>query len=118
MHLRPEHGVVLQREVVVTYPGWLAVAAGASALVGRRERRISAQFGGGALVVIERPQPRRPHRHPEATEVVDAAESAAKHIAGRMRLDQAVGCGEEVDVTALREDVSRLDVGTPERGRC
>lgn len=103
--------------MIVTYPGWFAVAAGASALVGRRERRIPAQFRGGALVIIERPHPGRPHRHPAAAEVVDTAESAAKHIAGRVGLHQTVGRGEEIRAAVLGEDVRGLDGGRPERGR-
>lgn len=42
MHLRAKHGVILEREVVVAYPGRLVLAAGASALVRRRERRVPA----------------------------------------------------------------------------
>lgn len=103
MHLRAEHGVILEREMVVAYPGWLVFAAGASALVRRRERRVPAQFRGGSLIVIERSRPRRPHRHPSTTEVVDSAESAAEHAGagGRMGLHEAVGCGEKARARVL-----------------
>lgn len=119
MHLRAEHRVILEREVVVAYPGWPVLAAGAGALVRRRERRVPAQFGGGSLIVVEGSRPRRPHRHPSTTEIVDPAESAAEHAAaGRMGLHEAMGRGEKGRaVVLLREDVSGFESGRPEGGR-
>lgn len=115
VHLRAKHGVILEREVIVAYPGWLVLAASARALVGRRERWIAAQFGGRALIIIERSRPRRPHRHPPATEIVDPAEAAAERTAG-VGLHQPVGRGEEGRAVILGEKIG-FDGGTPEGGR-
>lgn len=116
IYSRAEYGVMLKRKVIVAYSGWFVLAAGTSALVRRWERRISAQFSGSAFIIIERPRPRRPHRHSPTAEVVDPAETAAEHTAARVGLHQAMGRREEICAIVLREDIG-FEGGTPEGGR-
>lgn len=113
MYLRSEYGIILECEVIIAYPGRLALAASTSALVRCRERWISAQFSGRALIIIKRPRPRRPYRYPSTAEIVDPAETAPKRTTSRMGLHQAVGRGEESRAIGLREDVG-FESRTPE----
>lgn len=111
---RPKHGVILEGEMVIAYPGRLVFAASSGTLVRRGKRRISAQFGRGTLAVIEGPRPRWSNGHPPTAEIVDPPETASKHVAGRrMSLYQAMARGEEVG-GVVGEDVARLDSGRPE----
>lgn len=102
--------------MVIAYPGRLALSAGTSALVWCREGWITAQFGGGTLIIIERPRPRWSYRHPSTAEVIDSAETAAENGISRVSLRQAVSRGEEGHAVSLREDVG-FEGRTPKRGR-
>lgn len=111
MYLRSEYGIILECEVIIAYPGRFALAAGTSTLVRCRERWISTQFGGRAFIIIKGPRPWRPYRHAPTAEIVDPAETAAKHTS-RMGLYQTVGRGEESRAVSLRKDVG-FESGTP-----
>lgn len=111
---RPKDGVILEGEMVIAYPRWFVLAASSGALVRRGKRRISAQFSRGSLAVIEGPRPRWSDGHPPTAKIVDPAETASKHVAGRrMSLHQAMTRGEEVGCI-VGEDVARLNSRCPE----
>lgn len=116
IYLRAEYGVMLKCEVIVAYSGGFVLTAGTSALVGRWERWISAQFSGSAFIIIERPRPRRSHRYSATAEVVDSAETATERTTARVGLHQAMGRREKICATVLSEKIG-FEGGTPEGGR-